>query len=406
MLIKRTIYPKLKTYLKKPEIMALIGSRQVGKTTLLKELYSEIKESKNFISFDNELVLNQFENNLETFEMVYVKPYKYLFIDEFQYAKKGGKKLKYLYDKYKIKIIISGSSAPELSINSLSFLTGRIFVFEIYPLSFEEFLNYKNPSLEKLYLNKVSIKDFELIKQDFEEFLLYGGYPQVVLQKNSEEKIFALKNLVGNYLLKEIKDILDYKSSFEFENLLKFLALTDSTILNKSNISSDLGIHILKITEMINVLKNIYILNILTPYTNVKIKELIKSPKTYFLDLGFKNLLINNFNKLDLRTDKGAILENFVLSEYVKKDLDVKFYNYKNRSEIDFVLNQNSNLLGIEIKSKLSFLNIQQSFIHFFEKTNSKKIMVLNLNQEGTQTLGENKIIFTNILNLHNLDSF
>lgn len=403
-MIKRNIYEKLKIYIQKKEIIALIGSRQVGKTTLMDMLFEEIKkDKKRFISFDEPLVLNQFENNFEDFIKVYVENYDYLFIDEFQYAKEGGKKLKLLYDKYKIKIVISSSSAPELSIQSLGYLVGRVFIFEIFPLSFEEFLNYKSKDLINVFNKNINQKNIELFANLFEEFLIFGAYPQVVIETNLEEKKFALKSLVNNYLLKEIKDVLSYKNSYEFENLLKFLAITDSTLLNKSNISSDLGIHINKVSEMLNVLNKTYIINILNPHSNKKIKELIKSPKTYFFDLGFKNMLINNFNKLSLRVDRGAILENFIFSELTKKEVLTKFYNYKNSSEVDFLIEFKNKKIALEVKSNLSGLKIEKSLRIYIDKYNPDLVYIFNLNVEGELKINQTKVIFLHPLNISNI---
>lgn len=337
----------------------------------MKELYENVdRDKKKFILFDEEITLNLFENNLDDFIELYVKNYDYLFIDEFQYANDGGKKLKLIYDKYKIKIIISGFSAPELIIQSLQYLVGRIFIFNINPLSFEE-------------------------------FLIYGGYPDIVIEENKEDKQFALKTLINTYLLKEIKDILKSKSSFEYENLLKFIAITDSTILNRTNISSDLGIYISKVNEMINVLSNTFIINILKPFQNKKIKELIKSPKIYFNDLGFKNGILNIFNPINLRVDKGAILESFILSELEKKEIEnLNFYNYKNSSEIDFTFEKNSELIGIEVKSNLSGLKVERGLREFIVKYNPKIIYIYNLNVEGELKINNTKIIFTHHINV------
>lgn len=404
-MIERKIYPKLEKYLLKKEILVLIGSRRVGKTTLMKKLYDNTNsDKKKFVLFDEEINLNLFENNLDDFIELYVKNYDYLFIDEFQYAKDGGKKLKLIYDKYKIKIIISGSSAPELTIQSLQYLVGRIFIFNINPLSFEEFVKYKNFDLIGIYKKGITQKNISLFNKLFEEFLIYGGYPDIVIEENKEDKQFALKTLINTYLLKEIKDILKYKSSYEYENLLKFIAITDSTILNKSNISSDLGIYISKVNEMINVLSNTFIINILKPFQNKKIKELIKSPKIYYNDLGFKNGILNIFNPINLRVDKGAILENFILSELKKKEIEnLNFYNYKNSSEVDFTFEKNAELIGIEVKSNLSGLKIERGLREFIIKYNPKEIYVYNLNVEGELKINNTKIIFTHHINVNKI---
>src|SRR3989344_1250764 len=146
MYINRFLEKELLKYAHKKEIIAVVGPRQCGKTTLLKHIFNSLKRAV-FIDFEDRETLELFNDDIKSFVEIYVKGNDYLFIDEFQYAKEGGKNLKYIYDNCKIKIFISGSSATELSIQSVKFLVGRIFVFTLYPLSFEEYLNYKEPVL-------------------------------------------------------------------------------------------------------------------------------------------------------------------------------------------------------------------------------------------------------------------
>ena len=146
MYINRFLEKQIQKYLNTREIIAVTGARQCGKTTLLTHVFQNLKKAI-FIDFEDREKLELFETDIEAFIKLYIKDYEYLFIDEFQYAKEGGKKLKYIYDKYKTKIIVSGSSSSELSIHSIQYLVGRIFIFQLNPLSFGEFLSYKNKKL-------------------------------------------------------------------------------------------------------------------------------------------------------------------------------------------------------------------------------------------------------------------
>ena len=143
MYIERILEEKIMRYLDKKEIIAIVGPRQCGKTTLMEHVFKKLREAK-FISFEDREILELFVKDEKAFAELYVKNFNYLFIDEFQYAKEGGKKLKFIFDSYKTKIIISGSSASELSIQSIKYLVGRIFVFNLHPLSFKEFLQPEN----------------------------------------------------------------------------------------------------------------------------------------------------------------------------------------------------------------------------------------------------------------------
>ena len=134
MYIKRFLEDKIVKYLGKREILAVIGPRQCGKTTLLKHIFEKLDNAL-FLDFEDRQILELFNEDIDSFIDLYIKDHKYVFIDEFQYAREGGKNLKYIYDKERTKLIISGSSSSELSIHSIKYLVGRIFVFNLYPFS-------------------------------------------------------------------------------------------------------------------------------------------------------------------------------------------------------------------------------------------------------------------------------
>ena len=152
--IERDLEKLLFEYRDREEILAVIGPRRCGKTTILKHIASKLKNSV-FLSFDDKSVLDLFEQDIKKFAETYNHKYKYIFIDEFQYAKNGGKNLKFLYDLHHTKMFVSGSSSIDLTINTVKFLVGRVFIMNLYPLSFDEFLRYKN---NKLYNNLKIIK--------------------------------------------------------------------------------------------------------------------------------------------------------------------------------------------------------------------------------------------------------
>ena len=138
MYIERILEGKIVKYLDTREIIAIIGARQCGKTTLMRHIFQGLKNAL-YIDFEDREKLELFETDIDAFCRLFVKNHDYLFIDEFQYAKEGGKKLKYIYDSQHVKIIVSGSSSSELSIKSIRHLVGRVFIFQLNPLSFQEF---------------------------------------------------------------------------------------------------------------------------------------------------------------------------------------------------------------------------------------------------------------------------
>ena len=171
-------------------------------------------------------------------------------------------------------------------------------------------------------------------------------------------------------------------------------------LFNKTSISQDINVNTKKITEMLGVLSNTFIVYVVKPYLSNKLKEQIKSPKVYFQDLGFKNSLMNNFSDLSLRQDKGNILENFVLNLLIRKGYEVNFWNYKNRWEIDFVIEKNGKVIGIECKSNLKNNKITNSTREFIKREKVDKVYVVNQNIESEIEYEGVAVEFISYLNL------
>lgn len=398
MIIQRLLFTTLREELKNSKITVLTGSRQTGKTTALKILLEELPNGR-YLSFDNVTDSKLFSNNPDLFAEQYILPYDQLFIDEFQYAPQGGKILKYLYDKLPKgkKLFISGSSGPDLAVHSLQYLAGRVSLIEAHPLSFAEFLAFKDSEKKMLLTSERSAADFEQINNYLSEYLCYGGYPGVVISGNKE---MELENFISIYLLKEIREILNYKNHFEFDTLLRHLATRDGQLLNVSNLAIETGINRNKLKELLSILEKTYLLHQLRPYYSNKTKELIKSPKTYLADLGLKNSLLRNFNPVDLRQDKGAILESFILNTLTQYGKRPQFWNEANQHEMDFVLAEKGKIIGIEVKSNLPDTRLSPSMKAFIQKHQPDILYVFNLNIQGKQELGKTEIIFTHLLNI------
>ena len=397
-MIEREVYAKLVKLYAEKDILALIGARRVGKTTLMEQLYETEQQSKLFLTFDDQDILNLFETDIKAFANIYVTKHKALFIDEFQYAKNGGKALKYLYDTYGIKIVISGSSAAELTIQSLSYLVGRVFIVEIYPLNFREFIRYKNNSLLPVLENPTKLT-LPLIQPLFGEYLAFGGFPQVVLAESTELKTERLRQIVNTYLLKEIRDILQYKDSLLFERLMQAIALLEGSMINKSKLSSLLDVSIHKVTEILDILEKTFIITRIQPYANTKIKELLKTPKMYFTDSGFRNVLLKNFTPVTNRTDKGVIYEQFILLALKTVTEKVQFYNYKNSSEVDFLVENTA----IEVKSHLTGPKIEKSMYAVMDKIRIDKIYIFNDNIIAQTNIQNTPVTITHHIAAYNL---
>jgi predicted AAA+ superfamily ATPase len=397
MYIKRTLENKIRNYLNKPEILAIIGPRQSGKTTLLKEIIKSL-ENTSYITFEDREILDLFNNDIKTFYSLYGKNIKYLVIDEFQYAKNGGQKLKYLYDTYNIKIIISCSSALDLTHQAVKYLVGRIFIFYLFSLTFEEFLIYRNPSLyeniytdiqQKIYdyiYNKrikppvISREIINEISKYYYEYNLFGGYPRVAIAKDKEEKITILKNIFNTYFLREIRDILQLGSEDQLQKLIKALALQIGSTVVYNELCQISSLNYSNLLKHINILEKTFVIKKILPFYKNKRTEIAKSPKIYFLDNGFRNIVLNNFQEMDKRIDRGNLNENFIVSQMLKKEYNINYWRTKSGAEVDFIIELNNMIIAIEVKSILGFNKIGKSLFTFKEKYSPGKIIILSEN--------------------------
>lgn len=400
--VHRILEKKIEKYLDKKEIIAIIGARQCGKTTLMGYVFDGIKnKKKGFITFEDRDILELFTKDIKGFVEKYVKGVDFLFIDEFQYAKEGGKQLKFIYDTEKTKIIILGSSVADLLVHSIKYLVGRIIVFRLDPFSFEEYLNFKDKRLYKIYSkNNFSEPIIKEVNKYYEEFVIYGGYPRVVLSETPEEKIEILKNIYNTYFLKEIKEILQLQNDFKLSKLIKLLALQTGGLINYNELCLASGFKYKELLENLNILKKTFVCIQSNPFFTNKKKELVKTPKMYFLDNGFRNFVIKNFQKLEDRIDSGNLNENFVASELVKKEIELRYWRTKVGAEVDFVIEKNGKIKPIEVKSFLNSLKVTRSFRNFMELYKLKKGFVLSMELIGRKSLDKRVVYFYPLFNV------
>ena len=388
--IKRDLEQTVRENLDMPEMIAILGPRQSGKTTLMQEIFGTLEDAL-FISFEDRKILELFVEDEKTFAELYVKNNRYLFIDEFQYAKEGGKKLKYIYDLYPgTKILISGSSAPGLTIHGIKYLVGRIFIFNLYPLSFEEFLRYKHAALFATYLEKkesivaylfrnselpeISMPLLEMLYEIYDEYCIYGGYPRVAISETSDEKETVLRNIYSTYFLREIKDLLSLTTDFKLSKLIKSLSITLGGLISYNSLEEVSGFDYKGLLVHLNILEKTYICKRVSPYFTNKRTEIIKVPKVYFFDTGFRNIIIDDFRAYDLRQDIGSLNENFVFTQLTYAGVEVKFWRSKSRAEVDFVIEHEGKLIAIESKS--SFRRRTKSLTAFRDKYNPYRTIV------------------------------
>ena len=395
MYIERELEHKIKNYMSVPEIIAIVGARQVGKTTLLRHIQENIKNSS-YITFEDIETRNLFDRDIKSFIELYIKPFNAIFIDEFQYAKNGGQTLKFIYDTVKgKKIYISGSSVLDLTVTAVKYLVGRILSFTLYPFTFNEYLSYRNKVLYQYYRKKSGKKlDDVLMKQltaIMNDFIIYGGYPRVILAKSKQEKQDILKNIFNIYLLKDARDIVGLMDDCKMFSLVKALSLQIGNMISYEELSTISGYKTASLKGYLNLLSKTYVVHLLKPFFTNKRVELVKNPKVYFYDSGLRNSIINDFKEIDSRQDKGALYENFIFSELIKKNLNLKYWRTKAKAEVDFIVEDR---LPVEVKSMLSKPVTGRSLSSYIEKYRPEAAYVFNQNIISTSTVNKTIVHF------------
>ncbi len=349
MYFERKLLAKMKKHLKQDEITIVTGARQVGKTTLMKQLQDSLdKDGKSTMFLNLEIletleVLNKNPENIWQFVEKNGEK-QYVFLDEIQYLKNPSNFLKHLYDEYKgtLKLIVSGSSAFYIDQKFTDSLAGRKRLFVLRSLSFPEFLIFKG--LDKLAgkiekKSKLLMADGENVRHLYEEYILYGGYPRVVLAPKPEKEEI-LREIINSYLKKDI-DEYGIKDSGSLLDFLRILANQTGSLLNLYEISATLRVPLQKIKTYYQLLQKTFYIQPVKPFHRNLRKELTKMPKCYFLDCGIRNYLIKDFRNLKLRNDRGPLLEQAVFVELIQQyndDRSIQFWRTQNKNEVDFVV--------------------------------------------------------------------
>ena len=365
----REIEEKIKGNLENNKILLILWARQVGKTTLLKKIENQLKKEWKetfFINLEDPLFLAKLnEHPKNIFDIVWnSETKKYIFIDEIQKLQNPSNFLKLLYDEYfdKLKLIVSWSSAFYIDKKFNDSLAWRKKIFYLYTLNFTEFLIFKQ---REDLLNQVkSGKILDYYKKDilsyYKEYAIYGGYPELVLLEKIQDKIEYLQSIATSYIKKDIFEAnIEYEDKYYF--ILKILASEIWNLLNMNEIANTINLPVSTVERYIYLMKKSFHIALIKPFYERNIrKELTKMPKVYFFDLWLRNYLVNNFETLDLRVDRGQIVENLVFKNLLAKyDFDqIKYWRTQNKNEVDFILEQDKK--AIEVKYDKATCNMKK----------------------------------------------
>ncbi len=336
--------------------IVIVGPRQVGKTTLVQHFLKD--KDHLFLDADDPTVRTLLTNpNTEELRRIIGKSTN-VFIDEAQRIQGIGITLKIITDQFKsVQLYVSGSSSFELSNEVNEPLTGRKWEYELFPISWEEFEQYHG------YL---------VAEQQVENRLLYGFYPDVL--NNSGEEKDILKQLVNSYLYRDILAYANIRKPEVLENLVRALALQVGSEVNYNELSQTVGVDRKTIENYVNILCQGYVIFTLGSYKRNLRNEIKKSRKIYFYDNGIRNMIINNFNSIDMRQDKGALWENFLVAErkkqcaYKNSFSNSYFWRTHQQQEVDYVEESDGKLTGYEFKWKArSGLKLPKTFTETYQ---------------------------------------
>lgn len=344
----RTIEAKIKKQLSDNRATVVTGIRRVGKTTLLKRVFNTLDtNNKRWFDFENPLDIKRFEeinynhvlNNLQLDKGERM----FVFIDEIQHFPQISKIMKYLIDHYRIKFMVTGSASYYLKNLFPESMAGRKQIFELFPLNFKEFLLFKgiDYQMPQVFSKKQSksIVEYEQHSNLFAEFLEFGGFPEVVLEEDTQEKKSRLSEIFSSYYEKEVLGLSGFRKNREVRDLIILLASRTGSKLDVTKISQELGVNRATLNNYIYFLEMTYFISLIQPFSRSIDREIAGRPKVYFCDNGIVNVVS--------RVNRGQLLENAVFN-LLKFYGNIHYYQRRrSEQEIDFILNSS---IGFEAK--------------------------------------------------------
>ncbi len=361
LIIRKSYHEKIDNAYRYTPIVVLIGARQVGKTSIMKS-YTASKSSLFLNGQDGEIAM-LFEklSTIEQYLSIHLNSELsgLLMLDEFQFIEGISTMLKLLTDKHSdLKILCSGSSSLDILQQVEESLAGRVRVIEVLSLSFAEFLFFKNPGLFKLQ-QSIDFTESNALTAPLDnllnEYLIYGGFPRVVLAENPTDKIELLNDIYQTYLMRDVRMYIANEHFVGFNKLIRLLSMQIGNLVNINELSKECRLPYKKCEEYMYLLQQMYIIRLIEPFHTNKRKSISKMTKIYFYDLGLRNIIYNSFNEPEYRVDNGSMFENYVLLEVWRKrraNGTVQFFRTQSGSEVDFVTTQESEKKAIECKFK------------------------------------------------------
>ena len=373
-MIRRKLFEDLQAHILKKEFSIITGARQTGKSTLLKQLETYCREAEIpvvFLNLENKIILAELNENPLNLLKFMPEPNKrtVALVDEIQYLDDPSNFLKLLYDEHstQIKIVATGSSAFYIDNQFRDSLAGRKKIFQLYTCSFDEYLELSGKSdlrEEKGHLLKSANFNSTLIdylRVEWESYMIYGGYPAVVTEPDKQEKIERLKDIRDSFVKRDILES-GVVNETAFYNLFRILAGQTGGIVNVNELSSTLRIKNETVDNFLTIMEKCFHISLVKPFYRNLRKELVKMPKVFLLDTGLRNCLLNNFQSLAVRADKGELWESTVfriLADQIGTDA-IRYWRTSGGNEIDFILSDSDPIKAIEVKFDNNQVNVNK----------------------------------------------
>jgi len=361
---RRKLFQDLQSHLLKKEFSIITGARQTGKSTLLRQLEAHCRDAGIpviFLNLENKTILAELNENPLNLLKFLPEPTRrtVTLVDEIQYLDDPSNFLKLLYDEHseQIKVVATGSSAFYIDSQFKDSLAGRKKIFQLYSCSFDEYLDLSGKSYlkeEKEHILKIG--DYkstfiDYLRVEWESYMIYGGYPAIITEPDKQEKINRLKEIRDSFVKRDILES-GVANETAFYNLFRILAGQSGSLVNVNELSSTLRIKNETVGNFLNIMQKCFHIALIKPFYRNLRKELVKMPKVFLLDTGLRNCLLNNFQPLAVRTDKGELWENTlfrILADKIGLD-DIQYWRTTNGNEVDFVLSAGRGSQAIEAK--------------------------------------------------------
>ncbi|MCX6762148.1 MAG: ATP-binding protein [Candidatus Moranbacteria bacterium] len=349
----RKIEKELQKQVNSEEIVVLTGMRRTGKSMIMRHIFDSI-DSSNKIYLDLENILNRKIFEEENYDNIWSnllplgisKDQKcYIFLDEIQFMRNIPSVIKYLFDNFEVKFFLTGSSSYYLKNLFSESLSGRKFIFELFPLDFEEYLWFreKKKIFGKTFIDKEKSRNkiqSVLYEKDYAEYLEFGGFPPVVLEKDFDRKLKKINDIFTSYFELDVKTLADFRNISKFRDLIILLSARCGSKVEITKLASELQVSRETVYNYLAFLEQTYFITLLRPYTKNSDREVSGAKKVYFCDNGMLKLLGG--------VSAGAIFENAVFNN-LKNYKQINYYQRRAGAEIDFVIDKK---IGLEVKSR------------------------------------------------------